>query len=105
MALGVPNAQIQLDIKAANTSGSAANMRALLGEQSFYLVTPAGHMPRSIAVFRKQGLRPIPAPTDYHVPKNIAQANWSPSSPNLYFSDAAMREHVGTLWYRLTGRI
>jgi uncharacterized SAM-binding protein YcdF (DUF218 family) len=105
VALGVPSAQIQIDSKAANTSASVVNLRASLGGQTFYLVTSAGHMPRSMAVFRKQGLQPIPAPTDYHVPKSIWQANWSPSSLNLYFSDLAMHEHIGMLWYRLMGRV
>ena len=105
VALGIPSAQIQIDSNAANTANSAANIRTLLGDHVFYLVTSAGHMPRSMSVFRKQGLRPIPAPTEYHVPKNIAQANWAPSSLDLYFSDLAVHEYVGILWYRLTGRI
>jgi uncharacterized SAM-binding protein YcdF (DUF218 family) len=105
VALGIPSAQIRIDSEAANTARSAVNVRTSLGDQAFYLVTSAGHMPRSMGVFLKQGLRPIPAPTEYHVPKNIAQANWSPSSLSLHFSDIAMHEHIGILWYRLTGRI
>lgn len=104
-ALGVPSGQIRVDGEATNTAESAVNLRASLGDQAFYLVTSAGHMPRSMGVFLKQGLRPIPAPTEYHVPKNIAEANWSPSSLGLYVSDSAMHEHIGILWYRLTGRI
>lgn len=104
-ALGIPRAQIRVDSEAANTSGSAVNLRASLADQPFYLVTSAGHMPRSMGVFLKQGLRPIPAPTEYHVPKSLAQANWSPSSLSLSFSDIAVHEHIGILWYRLTGRI
>jgi uncharacterized SAM-binding protein YcdF (DUF218 family) len=104
-ALGIPSTQIQVDSGARNTAGSAVNLRASLGVDAFYLVTSAGHMPRSMGVFLKQGLRPIPAPTEYHVPKSIAQAEWSPSSLNLYFSDVAMHEHIGTWWYRLTDRI
>jgi uncharacterized SAM-binding protein YcdF (DUF218 family) len=103
--LGIPRTQIQIDSQSGSTGQSAVNMRTLLGEQTFYLVTSAGHMPRSMAVFHKQGLRPIPAPTDYHVPKDIAHAEWSPSSLSLYFSDLAVHEHLGLLWYRLTGRI
>ncbi len=105
VALGIPTAQIRVDSGAANTSGSAVNLRASLADQPFYLVTSAGHMPRSMGVFLKQGLRPIPAPTEYHVPRNLAQANWSPSSLSLSFSDIAVHEHIGILWYRLTGRI
>lgn len=105
VALGIPSAQIRIDSEAATTEGSAVNMRTLLGEQAFYLVTSAGHMPRSMGAFLKQGLRPIPAPTDHHVPRAVAQAQWSPSSLSLFFSDLAIHEHIGILWYRLTGRI
>lgn len=105
VALGVPNQHIRIDSNAADTAASAVNLRAMVGAEAFYLVTSAGHMPRSMGVFLKQGMRPIPAPTEYSVPKDIAQANWSPSSLNLYFSDLAMHEHIGLWWYRLTGRI
>ena len=99
-SLGVPNAQIRIDSGAINTAGSAANLRNSLGDQPFYLVTSAGHMPRSMGVFLKHGLHPTPAPTDYHVPKNLSQANWSPSSLALQLSDLAMHEHLGLLWYK-----
>jgi len=105
VALGIPSGQLRIDSEAANTYGSAVNMRTLLGEQPFYLVTSAAHMPRSMGVFLKQGLRPIAAPTDHQVPAVVAQADWAPSSLSLYFTDLAMHEHIGMLWYRLTGRI
>jgi uncharacterized SAM-binding protein YcdF (DUF218 family) len=104
-ALGVPADRIRIDNGAANTAESAVNVASMLSAPSFYLVTSAGHMPRSMGVFLKQGLQPIPAPTDYLLPKYVSQAEWSPSSLNLYFSDAAMHEHIGLLWYRIRGRI
>jgi uncharacterized SAM-binding protein YcdF (DUF218 family) len=104
-ALAVPDAQIRIDSNAANTAASAVNVRQMIGADAFYLVTSAGHMPRSMGVFLKQGLRPIPAPTEYSVPKSVVNASWSPSSQSLFFSDLAVHEHIGILWYRLTGRI
>jgi uncharacterized SAM-binding protein YcdF (DUF218 family) len=104
-ALGVPADRIRIDSNAANTADSAVTVKNMLSAPSFYLVTSAGHMPRSMAVFLKQGLQPIPAPTDYQLPKFISQAEWSPSSLSLYFSDVAVHEHIGILWYRLRGRI
>jgi uncharacterized SAM-binding protein YcdF (DUF218 family) len=105
VALGIPSTQIRIDSDAANTGGSAVNVRTLLGDQVFYLVTSAAHMPRSMGVFLKQGLRPIPAPTDHQVPRNVSHAEWKPTSLSLHFSDLAVHEHIGILWYRLTGRI
>lgn len=105
VALGVPSSAIRIDSDAANTAASAGNVRDMIGADAFYLVTSAGHMPRAMGVFHKQGLQPIPAPTEYSLPRNIAQASWSPSSLHLYFSDLAMHEHVGMWWYRWTGRM
>jgi uncharacterized SAM-binding protein YcdF (DUF218 family) len=104
-SLGVPQGQVQLDNDAANTGESAANIRRLLGDTPFYLVTSAGHMPRTMAVFAKAGMQPLPAPTDHRLPGTVAQAQWRPSAFHLECSDLAMHEHVGMWWYRLRGRI
>jgi uncharacterized SAM-binding protein YcdF (DUF218 family) len=103
--LGVPRTQVRLDSDAADTSKSAVNMRRLLGDTPFYLVTSAGHMPRSMAVFTAAGTRPLPAPTDHRLPKNVAQAEWHLSAFHLECSDLAMHERFGMWWYRLRGRI
>ena len=94
VVLGVPEAQIRGDRHAAHTADSADSVQALLGESSF-LVTSAGPTPRSMGVVVKQGLTPIAAPTEHHVPKYLTQANWSPSSMNLYITDLAMHEYGG----------
>ena len=36
-----------------------------LEKQYSILVTSANHMPRAVAAFRKAGMDPIPAPTEY----------------------------------------
>lgn len=104
-SLGVPPEHVQLDNDAANTSESAANVRRLLGDTPFFLVTSAGHMPRSMAVFAKAGMQPLPAPTDHRLPRTVAQAQWRPSAFHLECSDLAMHERVGMWWYRVRGRI
>ena len=105
VSLGVPASQVQTDDEAANTGASAANMRHLLGDTPFLLVTSAGHMSRSVAVFAKTGMHPVPAPTDYQLPKSVAHAEWGLSSFHLQCSDLAVHERIGLWWYRLRGRI
>jgi uncharacterized SAM-binding protein YcdF (DUF218 family) len=105
LSLGTPKAQLHIDNQAATTAASAVNVHALLGSKPFYLVTSAGHMTRSLGVFAKQGLHPFPAPTDYQLPKRVAQAEWRPSSFHLMCSDIAIHEYVGIAWYRLRGWI
>lgn len=105
LSLGIPKSQLHIDNQAATTAVSAVNVQALLGSKPFYLVTSAGHMTRSLGVFAKQGMQPFPAPTDYQLPKRVAQAEWRPSSFHLTCSDIAIHEYVGIAWYRLRGWI
>ena len=42
-------------------------VKEIVGKDKFILVTSASHMLRAMALFRKQGMEPIPAPTDYMV--------------------------------------
>lgn len=105
VALGVPATRVELDSHAVNTGASAANIARLLGDAPFYLVTSACHLPRAMAVFSSAGTRPLPAPTDHKLPRNIAQAQWQPTPFHLQASDLAMHEHVGMWWYRLRGLI
>lgn len=103
--LGIPAADILLDEHSPHTDASASNLRALLGNRPFFLVTSAGHMPRAMGVFTKQGLHPIPAPTDFSLPQNPWIAPISPNPQHLYYSDLAINEYAGLAWYYLTGKI
>jgi uncharacterized SAM-binding protein YcdF (DUF218 family) len=62
-------------------------------------------MPRSVGVFRKQGLNPLPAPTDYMSRKNYMAISYLPSPLHLYYSDLAVHEYLGILWYKIRGWI
>lgn len=63
------------------------------------VVTDALHMPRSISFFRKQGLNPYPAPTNYHVKidDNPFALRWVPSAENFLLMDRVLREFFGSL--------
>jgi uncharacterized SAM-binding protein YcdF (DUF218 family) len=104
VALGIPRAQVRLDDDAADTGESAVNVRRLLDDAPFYLVTSAGHMPRSMAAFAAAGLHPLPAPTDHRLPRSVARAEWHLSVFHLECSDLAVHERLGLWWYRLRGR-
>jgi uncharacterized SAM-binding protein YcdF (DUF218 family) len=105
IALGVPRSRLQLENESGSTGDSAVNVARLLGDQRFYLVTSAGHMPRTMAAFAKAGMQPLPAPTDHRLPRTVEQAQWRLSAFHLECSDLAMHERVGMCWYRLRGRI
>src|SRR5215210_6741080 len=63
--LGVDPAALDLDNVSPDTETQAEVVRARLGTEEFFLVTSASHMPRSLALFRKAGTNPLPAPTHF----------------------------------------
>ena len=77
------------------------------------LVTSAMHMPRSLASFKKQGIKAIPAPTDFLISdRNFTEVNYSKESKMLSFipdtesldrTTQAIKEYVGTVIYHLRG--
>jgi uncharacterized SAM-binding protein YcdF (DUF218 family) len=105
VSMRIPAEKIRHDGESAHTYISAQTLGQWLQDEPFFLVTSAGHMPRAMGVFRKQGLNPIPAPTDYQLPKNFLDADFNPTPQHLYFSDLAVREYAGIAWYKLTGKI
>jgi uncharacterized SAM-binding protein YcdF (DUF218 family) len=99
--LGLPSEKLRLESQSFTTADSAAHLEPILGDQPFFLVTSAGHMPRTLGVLAKQGLKAIPVPTDHQLPKHWQNAEWNPSPLSLTVSDRAMHEYLGLLWYRL----
>lgn len=99
--LGVPAAQLRLENASTTTAESAAHLPTFVGREKFFLVTSAGHMPRTLAVFAKAGLAPIPAPTDHQMPKDWRKAEIMPAPNLLAISDLAVHEYLGQLLYRM----
>ena len=116
-ALGVPDDAIVRESKSQNTFENGVYVRELLeprGIHRIMLVTSAIHMPRSAAIFARQGFEVIPAPTDFLVtweePGRTTAVGldgwlirWLPTSENLDFSTRALREYIGLLVYRARG--
>lgn len=105
LSLGVPPERVIVDSASSSTYGSAKSLSSRLGQAPFLLVTSAGHMPRSMGVFRKVGAHPIPVPTDYMTKKNPYATQYLPSPRFLYYSDLAISEYAALIWYRLNGWI
>ncbi len=103
--LGVPEGMVHAETAAANTWQNAAYIRRLLasrGIRRVVLVTSAWHMPRSVWCFERQGMKVIPAPTDYLTrmsPYDVR--SWFPGRGAFADSCDALHEYLGILWYRL----
>ena len=115
--LNVPEEAVWLETKSRNTYENAIYSRPLLeaqGIDTILLVTSAIHMPRSVALFEKQGFTVIPLPTDFLVTERswreitsltaINQlGNVLPAVENLQKTTWALKEYLGLFIYRLRG--
>jgi len=104
-ALGLPGNRLIIEPESTSTYENAVILQKKLDDKPFILVTSAGHMSRAMAVFKKLGMNPIPAPTDYMVGNNPLAAEFLPSPSHLMYSDLAIHEYLGILYYKVTGRI
>lgn len=104
--LGVNIKDIKLEAGSRDTHEEALYLKKQVGNQPFFLVTSAYHMPRAMALFKKLGLQPIAAPTQYmsDIHKNGLDV-YLPSSNYLVMSDVAIHEYLGQWWGKLMHEI
>lgn len=109
LALGLDGKNLILESISKDTEEEAMLIQKIVGTHPFILVTSASHMPRSMALFLKQGMRPIPAPTDYKVrerpEKAIGPGRFFPQAGQLEKAEIAIHEYLGLAWAKLMGRI
>lgn len=116
IAMGVPSSAIIEDPTSLNTYQNAVNVKAILAREEInriLLVTSALHMPRSLAIFRKQGIEAIAAPTDFLVSERaVAEISGTrqaillsllPDAEHLNDVSRALKEYIGLAVYRLRG--
>lgn len=105
-AFGVSERDIVLETESRDTEEEARLIRPTVGSQPFILVTSAAHMPRSVALFRKLGMNPIPAPTNFlsRPTKGVDPADLYPQPAALYRSDISLHEYLALIWEKLRGK-
>lgn len=101
--LGVPEEDIVLDPVSRDTGEQARLLGERLGGAPFALVTSATHMPRALALFHRQGLEPIAAPTDYLCKPGDGWSFYAafPAASRVRTAERAIHEMLGLLWVRL----
>lgn len=108
MEQGVDEARLVLEAHSRNTIENAAFTRNILDEAGGQniLVTSAFHMPRSVGLFRKQGIDVVPWPTDFRsMGSETFGLDLADPVENLVTSSTAMREWIGLTAYWATGQI
>ncbi len=107
LLMGVPAQAILLERASTDTRENAVYSAQLLrkhGLHSVLLVTSAFHMPRARALFEREGLEVMPAPTDFQrTTAPPAVPRWLPTADDLQRSTTAIREYAGLLYYRFRG--
>lgn len=113
----IPRDAMWLQTRSKNTYEDALYSSQMLkenGVETVLLVTSAQHMPRSVALFRHQGIEVIPAPVDY----TVTQSNWDnlfrfdlqttlvnlvPQSGSMSLVSSVLKEYIGMWVYHLRG--
>ncbi len=117
LKLGVPDDSLILQSKSRNTYEDALYSSEILkdkGYSNIILVTSAMHMPRSVALFKKQGLNVIPSPTDFTLTEDgwartfspnleTFLVNLLPNSSSLGLTTNVVKEYIGYAIYSLRG--
>ena len=108
VALGIPHERISAEEQSRNTVENAVFSKLIANPkpgERWLLVTSAYHMPRAVGVFRAAGFPIEPYPVDYRTrgPRDVVRP-FGTFNTGLAVTDTAVREWVGLLVYRLTGR-
>ncbi len=105
-SLGVPDKDIVIEDRSRETETEVDEIKPIVGNDRFILVTSASHMPRAMGLFEKAGMSPIPAPTDFSGDE-LGQFSPSMVYPNaraLLQSERVVYEHLGRLWAWVRGK-
>ena len=114
--MGVPSDALLLEERSLTTYENAVYSKEILERRNIkkiILVTSAAHMPRSLAIFKKQGIDAIPAPADIMVSdRNLVENQVSleskiislfPNPESMDRTTQIIKEYIGTYIYRLRG--
>lgn len=99
---GIPKDRIILDSNSINTREHSVHLVRMLRERGikeFVLVTSPSHMRRAMWAFQAEGVNPIPSPCKGSLDHEDGWIAWWPSTKALEFTQAAMHEYFGIVYY------
>jgi uncharacterized SAM-binding protein YcdF (DUF218 family) len=104
--LGVPKEAMILESESWTTEDQARLVAPIVGKNAFALVTSGYHMPRSILIFEREGLRPVKAPCDFRARRILVHYDTLiPNADGLRLSQIATQEHLVGWWVQLKQRM
>jgi uncharacterized SAM-binding protein YcdF (DUF218 family) len=105
-ASGVRFDRILQESQSTTTHEQAQLIRGMLvehGARRFVLVTSPTHMRRSLAVFRAEGLDPIPSMARVRSDAQSPPPWWLPNKESMRLSDVALYDYAANVYYWLRG--
>ena len=105
---GVDRDDMVIENQAADTKDHVIYVKEIVGSDEFILVTSASHMPRAMALFRKHGMEPVPAPTDYMAKEReggVTPGDFFPNAGALEKAERVIHEYLGMVWAKLRSQI
>ncbi|MDT7041996.1 ElyC/SanA/YdcF family protein [Candidatus Nitronereus thalassa] len=107
LTFGVPREDVVVESNSRDTKDQSRFIADIVEKEALVLVTEASHMPRSMALFRKQGLSPIAAPVGHRIGQSTEFQWWDlvPSAESLKVAERAFYEYLGLGWAALRGQI
>jgi uncharacterized SAM-binding protein YcdF (DUF218 family) len=108
-SLGIAKTRLIMERRSRNSLENAEFSKALVAPKAgerWLLVTSAFHMPRSVGLFRKAGFVVEPYPVDWRAGgRGDLYAFSNIAIDGLGRTDIALREWIGLIAYRATGKI
>jgi uncharacterized SAM-binding protein YcdF (DUF218 family) len=104
--MGLDPKRLILEARSRNTDENIRFSKELVKPktgETWLLVTSAVHMPRSMAIARKNDWAMVAWPSDYITGPQISGMDFEIGA-NLAMTDFAVHEAIGVLAYRLTGK-
>ena len=107
IALGMDDKDLIIELDSRDSKDQARFIQRIVKGDGFILVTSASHMPRSVALFRKKGMEPIPAPIGHLVRERpgIGPGMFFPNADRIVKMEHAFHEYLGLAWAKLRGQI
>ncbi|MHB8108751.1 MAG: YdcF family protein [Syntrophorhabdaceae bacterium] len=96
-----------LERMSETTEDQAYFVKNIVKADRFILVTSASHMPRSVALFKQNGMSPIPAPTHHRVleRRGFSPVDFLPTTGGLGKAENAIYEYLSFSWSKIRGKL